>query len=220
MLLAARDEETGQGMSDRQLRDEAVTILIAGHETTANALTWSLYLLAQNRAARDALEAELARVLGGRTPTVDDLPNLKYARAAFEEAMRLYPPAWMIGRAAKQADTFGPYHVPAGEFVLVSPYITHRHPGLWDHVNDYDPSRFIDGRSDALPKFAYVPFGGGPRFCVGATFAMMEGTLLLAAISQRVRVKPLADPPMVPWAMITLRPKFGVRATVEWRANL
>ncbi|QOV87841.1 cytochrome P450 [Humisphaera borealis] len=217
MLLAARDEQTGEGMSRTLLRDEAVTILIAGHETTAIALTWALYLVAKHPAAREALEAELDRVLAGRTPTVDDLPNLKYTRAAIEEAMRLYPPAWMIGRAAIKDDTFGPYTVRGGEFVLVSPFVTHRNAKLWDHVSDFDPGRFIDGRSDALPKFAYLPFGGGLRFCVGATFAMMEATLMLATIAQQVRIEPTEDPPVTPWAMITLRPRHGVMATLKWR---
>lgn len=219
MLLAARDEQTGQGMSRRLLRDEAVTILIAGHETTANALTWALYLLAKHPQARADLEAELDRVLAGRTPTFEDLPNLKYTRAVIEEAMRLYPPAWMIGRAAVKDDAFGPYTVRGGEFVLVSPFVTHRNEKLWDHVDDFDPSRFIDGRSDALPKFAYLPFGGGLRFCVGATFAMMEATLMLSTIAQQVRIVPTETPPVVPWAMITMRLKHGVTATLDWRAN-
>lgn len=217
LLLAARDEETGRGMSDQLLRDEAVTTLIAGHETTANALTWAIYLLATNPRTLEALEAEVDQVLRGRTPTVDDLPKLPYTRAAIEEAMRLYPPAWMIGRAAKEADVLGPYSVDAGDFVLVSPYVTHRNPNVWDDVDTFDPTRFIDGRSDALPKFSYIPFGGGQRFCIGATFAMIEATLILAMIAQAARIRPLPDPPVVPWAMITLRVKNGVRAKIDWK---
>lgn len=217
MLLAARDEETGEGMSDKLLRDEAVTILIAGHETTAIALTWALYLLAKHPNYRDALEAEIAGAIGDRTPTVDDLPNLKMTRAVIEESMRLYPPAWMIGRCAREPDTFGPYSVGGGEFVLVSPFVTHRNEKLWDKPDEFDPTRFLDGRSDALPKFAYLPFGGGLRFCIGATFAMMEATLILAMIARAVRIEPTENPPVEPWAMITMRPRNGVMARLAWR---
>jgi cytochrome P450 len=216
MLLNARDEETGQGMSDKQLRDEAVTILIAGHETTANALTWAFYLLSENPRTFEALRSELTLALNGRVPTFDDLPKLPYARAVFEESMRLYPPAWMIGRCAKSQDTIGNYLVPAGTFVLVSPYVTHRHPALWDNPDQFDPSRFIDGRADALAKFAYVPFGGGQRFCIGSNFALMEGTLLLATIAQACRLTTDAGFIPEPYAMITLRPKTGLPMTAVW----
>ena len=216
MLMSARDEQTGEGMSDRLLRDEAVTILIAGHETTANALTWAFYLLSKYPAALATLREELANVLGGRAPTVDDLPKLRYARAVLEETMRLFPPAWMIGRAAREADAIGPYHIPAKSFVLVSPYVTHRHPRLWDNPEGFDPTRFLDGRFESLPKFSYLPFGGGTRFCIGATFAMMEATMVLATVAQACRLHLVPGFPVEPYAMITLRPKYGMKTTLRW----
>jgi cytochrome P450 len=216
MLMSARDEETGQGMSDKQLRDEAVTILIAGHETTANALTWTFYLLSKYPGAYRELREELDRVLNGRTPTFEDLPKLTFTRAVIEESMRLYPPAWMIGRSAVNDDVVGDYLIQGKTFVLVSPYVTHRHPGLWDNPEGFDPHRFLDGRADALPKFAYLPFGGGPRFCIGATFAMMEATLLLATIAQAVRLDLVGGFPVETFAMITLRPKHGLLMAPKW----
>lgn len=217
LLIAARDEQTGEGMSDQLLRDEAVTTLIAGHETTANALTWALHLVSEHPPVREKLEAEVDRVLTGRVPTAADLPALPYTRAVLQETMRLYPPAWMIGRAAREADVLGPYTIGAGEFALVSPYVTHRNPNLWENPSAFDPERFIDGRADALPKFSYLPFGGGQRFCIGSHFAMLEATLILAMIAQAARNQSLPDPPVVPWAMITLRPLHGVRAKIGWR---
>jgi cytochrome P450 len=216
MLMSARDEQTGEGMSDKQLRDEAVTILIAGHETVANTLTWAFHLLGEHPQIFDELRAELDQMLSGRPPTFEELPKLSFTRAVIEESMRLYPPAWMIGRAAKDADVIGRFLVPAGTFVLVSPYVTHRHPGLWDEPDRFDPRRFLDGRSDRLPKFAYLPFGGGQRFCIGSNFAMMESTLLLATIAQRVRLSPVPGFDVEPFAMITLRPKHGLRMTAAW----
>lgn len=212
MLLCARDEQTGEGMNDRQLRDEAVTILIAGHETTANALTWTLCLLSKHPNTRRELRAELDRILNGRVPTVDDLPKLVYTRMVLDESMRLYPPAWMIGRCAKRDDAIGPFSVRAGEFVLISPYVTHRHPALWPNPEGFDPTRFAPdaGPAHALPKFAYLPFGGGQRFCIGATFALMQATLMLATICQRCELDLVGGYEPEPFAMITLRPKPGV----------
>jgi cytochrome P450 len=218
MLMSARDEQTGEGMSDKQLRDEAVTILIAGHETVANTLTWAFHLLGQYPRAFEELRAEVERTLNGRPPTFEDLPKLALTRATIEESMRLYPPAWMIGRAAQDRDVIGRFLVPAGTFVLVSPYVTHRHPGLWDEPDRFDPRRFLDGRADRLPKFAYLPFGGGQRFCIGSNFAMMEATLLLATIAQRVRLTPVPGFKVEPFAMITLRPKHGLKMTATWDA--
>jgi cytochrome P450 len=216
MLMAARDEQTGQGMSDLQLRDEAVTNLIAGHETTANALTWAFYLLSQHPETFAKLKLELASVLGGRTPTAEDLPRLAYTRAVIEETMRLYPPAWMIGRAARKADVIGPFIIPAGTFVLVSPYVVHRHPRLWGNPEVFDPMRFVDGRSESVPKFSYLPFGGGQRFCIGANFAMMEAVLILATVAQRCQLDLAPGAVVEPYAMITLRPRYGLKMTVRW----
>jgi cytochrome P450 len=216
MLMAARDEQSGQGMSDLQLRDEAVTNLIAGHETTANALTWTFYLLSQHPEAFAQLRSELASVLGGQTPSAEDLPRLAYTRAVIEESMRLYPPAWMIGRAARNDDVIGPFIIPGGTFVLVSPYVTHRHPGLWGNPEVFDPMRFVDGRSESLPKFSYLPFGGGQRFCIGANFAMMESVLILAMVAQACQLDLARGALVEPYAMITLRPRYGLKMTVRW----
>ena len=219
MLLSARDEQTGEGMSDLQLRDEAVTILIAGHETTANALTWALWLLGEHPAIQDDLFREAAGVLQDRSASADDLANLKLTRAVIEEAMRLYPPAWMIGRHAIKDDVVGPYTIRAGEFALISPYLTHRHPRLWDSPLTFDPQRFLDGRTEKLAKFTYLPFGGGMRFCIGANFAMMQTTLMLATMIRRVRFERVTDQKVVPYAMITLRPKHGIKMRVLSRVE-
>lgn len=217
MLLSARDEQTGEGMSDLQLRDEAVTILIAGHETTANALTWAVWLLGEHPQVQDQLFAEVNSVLGDRTASFEDMPNLKFTRAVVEESMRLYPPAWMIGRHAVKDDIVGPYQIRAGEFALVSPYMTHRHPRLWDNPTKFDPTRFLDGRSERVPKFSYIPFGGGMRFCIGANFAMMQAVLMLATMIQRVQFDRVAEQKVEPYAMITLRPKNGIQVHVSPR---
>lgn len=217
MLLEARDDQTGETMSDKQLRDEAVTILIAGHETTANALTWAAYLLSRHPDVQAKLNEEVTRLLGNRAPGYEDWQNLKYTRAVVDEAMRLYPPAWMIGRKCMKDDVIGPYSVKGGEFVLVSPYMTHRNPKLWDHPDSFDPDRFLDGRSDGLPKFSYLPFGGGMRFCIGANFALMQATLMLARMAQRCEFSFVEDQKVVPYAMITLRPRYGIRLGVQRR---
>jgi cytochrome P450 len=211
MLLNAKDDETGATMSDQQLRDEAVTILIAGHETTANVLAWALYLLGQHPAIQNQVREEVRGVLQGRPPTADDVPRLPLARAVADETMRLYPPAWMLARRAMADDALGPYAVRGGEFVLISPYVTHRHPGLWDNPAGFDPHRFLDGRAERQPKFAYLPFGGGQRFCIGANFASMQSVLMLAGILQRYELTPAPGHQVVPYAIITLRPKYGIR---------
>ncbi len=211
MLLSARDEQTGEGMSDLQLRDEAITILIAGHETTANVLTWALYLLGKHPEIQHQVFDEVAGVLRGSPPTAADAARLPLTTAVVNEAMRLYPPAWMLGRSARQDDVLGDFQVRAGQFVLVSPYLTHRHPGLWDHPTEFDPTRFLDGRSDKLPKFSYLPFGGGQRFCIGSHFAAMQSTLMLSAIIQRYALSVVPEHPVKPYAMITLRPKWGIK---------
>jgi cytochrome P450 len=215
MLMNARDEETGQGMSDQQLRDEAVTILIAGHETTANVLSWALYLLGKHPDIQQQARDEIRGVLAGRPPVAEDVPKLPLIRAIADEAMRLYPPAWMLGRYAVADDVIGPYAVKGGEFVLISPYITHRHPDLWDNPTGFDPQRFLDGRADKLPKFSYLPFGGGQRFCIGANFASMQSVLMLASILQRYELTPVPGDRVIPYAMITLRPKYGIRMTLR-----
>jgi len=222
MLITARDESTGLGMSDRQLRDEAVTILIAGHETSACALTWAMWLLAKNQDVQSKMHAELDglnnKTLNNKTLAFDDLPKLAFTRQIIDEAMRLYPPAWMIGRYAVKSDIVGPYTIRQGQFALISPYWSHRNPHVWENADAFDPDRFAPGRAESIPKFAYIPLGGGSRFCIGANLALMEAVLVLATIAQRYRFKldPAAPEPK-PWAMITLRPRDGLILRMEKR---
>ncbi|MEA2575171.1 MAG: hypothetical protein QOH93_2469 [Chloroflexia bacterium] len=215
MLMQARDAETGEGMNDRQLRDEVITLLLAGHETTANALTWAWYLLSQNPMAARHMREELREVLGGRTPTVADLPNLTYTRMVLDETMRLYPPAWSITRKAVEEDELARYHIPAGAIVSVSPYAMHRHPRYWENPEGFDPERFTPERSAQRPPYAYFPFGGGPRLCIGNNFAIMEGQLLLATIAQRYRLDLVPGHPVVVEPLITLRARYGMRMVLH-----
>ncbi|MCI0648631.1 MAG: cytochrome P450 [Chloroflexi bacterium] len=210
MLMEARDEETGQGMGDKQLRDEIMTLLLAGHETTANTLSWTFYLLSQHPEANQKLQAELATVLGGRSPTVDDLPNLTYTQMVVEEALRFYPPAYGIARTVVAEDEIGGYHVPAGSVVMLSPYLTHHHPDFWPDPERFDPERFRPEAVAARPRYAYIPFGGGPRQCIGSHFALTEAQLILATIAQRCRLELVPGHPVEPDPLITLRPKYGL----------
>lgn len=215
MLLDARDEATGEAMSDRQLRDEVLTIFLAGHETTATALAWTWYLLSKYPAAARRLRAELAEVLGGRSPTVGDMGRLTYTTMVLDEAMRLYPPAWMVTRAAREADSLGGYVIPKDSYVFLSPYVTHRKPSLWEDPEGFDPERFSPERQASMHRFAYFPFGGGPRQCIGNSFAMMEAVLLLATLAQRYRLELVPGHKVEPQPLVTLRPKGGVRVTVH-----
>jgi cytochrome P450 len=217
MLLEARDERTGQGMDRRQLRDEAMTLLFAGHETTATALSWTWWLLGTNAVAESRLHDELDGVLAGRMPEFEDLPNLPYTRMVLQEAMRLYPPAWAISRRAIEDDEVGGYLIPAGTTVLVSPYVTHRNPRYWEHSEIFDPERFLPQRSAGRPEFAYLPFGGGPRKCIGDHYAMTEGVLILATIAQRYRLLPVPEHPVEPQPLLTLKPKRGIFVSLEER---
>jgi cytochrome P450 len=215
MLLSARDADTGEAMTDKQLRDEVLTIFVAGHETTANALAWTFYLLSKYPAAARKIRAELAEVLGGRSPSVDDLPRLKYTSMVLDESMRLYPPAWMFTRAARTDDEIGGYFIPKGSFLFLSPYIVHRKPSLWDDPEGFDPERFAPERAASIPRFAYFPFGGGPRQCIGNTFAIMESVLLLAVFMQKYRLDLVPGHPVEIQPLVTLRPKHGVLMTVH-----
>jgi cytochrome P450 len=217
MLLDARDEETGEGMTDRQLRDELVTILGAGHETTSMALSWTAVLLSRHPGVRRKLEAELDVVLAGRAPGFSDIPKLQYTRMVLEEAMRLYPPAWIVGRNAIDDDEIGGYPIPAASLVFVSPWVTHRHPGLWDNPEGFDPERFAPGADEARPRYAYFPFGGGPHLCIGNSFAMMEATLVLATVAQRFHMDLVPGHPVEPEPMITIRPRHGVMVSLRRR---
>jgi cytochrome P450 len=217
MLLAARDEGDGQGMTDEEIRDEIVTIFLAGHETTATLLSWTWHALSQHREIRRRLEAELAEVLGGRPPTFDDLPRLTYARRILDEALRLYPPAWMFARTAVADDEIGGYAVPAGATIFLSPYVTQRSPEFWPEPEAFDPERFRPEAVEARHKFAYFPFAAGPRKCIGDQFALVESTLLLATISQRYRLRAVPGYTVRPTPLATLRPRPGLLMTLEAR---
>lgn len=218
MLLQARDAETGQGMTDRQLRDEVMNIFLAGHDTTGLVLSWTWYLLAQHPAVERRLHAELRAVLAGRTPTVADLPDLPYTQMVIQESMRLYPPAWMTSRTPLKPDRLGPYDIPAGATILVSPYATHHHPGLWDDPARFDPDRFAPDAVER-PKFAYFPFGGGPRLCIGNHLALMEMQLAVAMIAQQYQLRLVPGHPIEMEPLTTLRPRYGVRMTIQPRSG-
>lgn len=215
LLLQARDEETGEGLSDQELRDEALTIFAAGHETTANALAWTWYLLATHPEARASFHDELDRVLQGRTPSADDLPHLPYTRALFEESLRLYPPAPAVQRKTAAHTTVGGISLPEGAFVLVGTYNLHRHPDYWANPDQFIPERWL-GNEPPTSRYAYMPFGAGPRTCVGLHFASVEGVLLLALIGRLYDLE-LAQEKVEPHLMVTLRPKGGIRMTLRPR---
>jgi len=216
LLMQARDEETGEGMSDQQLRSEVLTFLFAGYETTASALMWTWYLLAQYPQVEKRLRAELTTVLNGRMPAFADLPQLSYTRMVLEESMRVYPPGWGFERKAISDDEIGGYHVPAGSLLLLCPYITHRRLDLWQNPEAFDPERFTPERSLGRPRYAYFPFGGGPRQCIGNEFAMMECQLIVAMTMQRYQLRLVPDHPVEPDAMAaTLRARHGIHMTLH-----
>lgn len=215
MLLNARDEETAEGMSDRQIRDEVMSLLVAGHETTANTLSWLWYLLAQHPAVVARLQSEFDQVLGGRPPTVADLPHLVYTRMVVEEAMRLYPSAWTISRRALAADEIGGYHIPARAIVALSPYTTHRHPAYWPDPERFDPERFTPEQTAARPRFAYFPFGGGARQCIGNEFAMMESLLIVPTVLQQYQMRLVPGHIVETHVVATLRPRHGILVTLH-----
>jgi cytochrome P450 len=216
MLLAARNEDDGSGLSDEQIRDEAMTILLAGHETTANAMAWAFYLLGRHPEVRARFYAQVDDVLGGRDATAADAPRLDYVRAVFAEAMRLYPPAWITARRALAATKLGGYAIARGDIVIASPYVTHRNPQLFEAPDAFDPERFL-GRS--YPKFAYFPFGGGNRICIGERFAWLEGVLVMATVAQRVSLEPVHAGDVETEPLVTLRPKRPIVARVVPRGS-
>ena len=216
MLIMATDVEgDGGGMSDLQLRDETMTLFLAGHETTANALAWTWYLLARNPEVECELHRELDTVLAGRTPTPADYARLPYTEMVLAESMRLRPPAWGIGRYALEDVRVGEWDVPRNGLVIVSPWVTHRDPRFWPDPELFDPLRFTPDAKAARPKTAYFPFGGGTRICIGESFAWMEGVLLLAALAQRWTFERGAD--VEPQALLTLRPKGPMRMRARER---
>jgi cytochrome P450 len=219
MFLSARDEETGTGMTDRQLRDEIMTMLLAGHETTSLALSWTYYLLSQHPEVERGIADEVDRVVGGARPGFAHVDQLTWTRCAIEESLRLYPPAWGFSRLALGDDEIGGYRVPKGSIVFLIPFVIHRRPKLWPDPDRFDPDRFTPERESVRPRFAYIPFGGGPRRCIGNQFAMLEAQLIVAAIAQRFRIELLPGQEIRPEPLITLRPTPGIRARLRRQAR-
>jgi len=215
MLLAARDEATGEGMTDLQLRDEVMTFFLAGHETTAVATSWTWYLLDRHPEVAERLSAEVRAVLGDRPPALDDIPALSYARMVVQEAMRLYPPLWGLSRETIGPDRLGDYDVPGHRIVAMSPYVTHRHPDFWDEPERFDPERFGPEHVAERHRFAYIPFGGGPRLCIGNEFALTEAQVILAMVMQRYRLHRIDTRPIELEPHLTLRPRGGLPMRIE-----
>lgn len=210
MYMEATDADTGEKMTDKQLRDEVMTLILAGHETTANALSWAFYLLSQNPDVRDRMHEEVTRVLGNRTPTFEDVRNLEYTGWVLQEAMRLYPPVWVFERTALSDDEIDGFRIPKGAGVAVSPFVMHRDPAYWENPEKFDPERFSPARSASRSKHLYLPFGGGPRVCIGNMFAMMEAQLILARVAQKYQLAHVVGHPVEPDPVVTLRPKHGM----------
>jgi len=220
LLLAAVDEESGARMSDQQLRDEMMTLFLAGHETTAGALTWTWYLLSRHPEVEARLIDELRTVLAGRAPTAADLPKLPYAEMVIRESMRLYPPAPGFAREPVEDVEIGGYVVPKGSLIIVNTFALHRDPRFFPDPERYGPERFGPGWEERIPRFAYLPFGGGPRVCIGNGFAMMEARLILATIAQRFKLSMTNDAAIKPVQIVTVRPSGPVRMQIEKRAAI
>jgi cytochrome P450 len=216
MLMQARDED-GSRMTDKQLRDEVLTFLLAGHETTALALSWTWHLLGQNPEVEQKLHGELDRVLDGRVPVFADLPALGYTERVIKESLRLYPPAWGLARTVIKEFELGGYRIPAGANVVMSTWVMHHNSRYFPEPEKFEPDRWLPERAQKLPKFAYFPFGGGPRQCIGASFALMEATLLLATIAQKYQFRAEPGHIVTPTPSFTLRPKQGIRMRLEKR---
>jgi cytochrome P450 len=216
MLLAARDED-GSSMDDRQLRDEALTLFLAGYETTANLLAWTWWLLATHPAAEKRLHEELAGVLSRRAPAMDDLPRLPYTDHILTESLRLYPPAWGMARLAIEDHEIAGYPVPAGTGVAIAQWVVQRDPRWFDAPDEFRPERWEGDLQKRLPRFAYFPFGGGPRQCIGNMFALLEAPLVLATVAQRFQLSMEQDADVTPMASITLRPKYGIKVVLHAR---
>ena len=212
LLLEATDPETGQGLSDLEVRANVVTFIGAGHETTANALSWAVYLVSQAPEVRERLEAEI-----DAAGPAEDLAAMPYARAVIEEAMRLYPPVPFMSRSAVAADRIRGFRIPKGSLVMIAPWVLHRHKTLWRDPDRFDPSRFLPGAREAIDRFAYLPFGAGPRICIGAAFSLQEAVLVLAKVVAAVRLEMQPDHEVMPVHRVTLRPSGGLPMTVRLR---
>lgn len=217
MLMQARDEDDNSQMSDRQLRDEVATLMLAGHETTANALSWTWMLLAQHPEVEAKLWDELNTVLGGRLPSIEDLVQLQYANMVIKESMRLYPPVAIFGREAVEDYQLDGYEIPSGCVVMLSQWVMHRHPKYFDNSEEFIPERWENDLEKRLPRGVYIPFGDGPRICIGKGFAMMEAVLILATVAQKYKLTLIEDHPIVPQPSITLRPEHGIKVEITKR---
>ncbi len=217
LLLAVDDEGDGGGMTDEQVRDEAMTLFLAGHETTALALTWMWYLLSQHPEVEARFHAELDETLGDRLPAFEDLPRLRYTEMIMAETLRLYPPAWILARGVLEDCEIGGYRIPERSTIVMSPYVVHRDPRFYPDPERFDPERWTPEAKEARPKFAYFPFGGGNRVCIGEGFAWAEGMLILATLAQRWRLRLAPNHPVEPKALVTLRPKYGMKMIVSSR---
>jgi cytochrome P450 len=218
LLLSAADDRRKTALTPQEVEDEMMTIFLAGHETTGSGLAWSLYALATHPEIRLRLEYELSRTLDGRAPAADDLPNLPYLCMVIDECLRVFPPIWGFTRDAAADDEIGGYHIPAGSSVFVSPYVTHRHPAFWDDPETFDPERFTPAQTAARPRFAYFPFGGGPRQCIGLHMAKLQMQLAVAMIVQRYHFAVVPGHPIERGANVSLRPVHGIRMTLRRRS--
>ncbi|KAM3098583.1 cytochrome P450 [Phormidesmis sp. 146-35] len=215
MLMQIQDADDGSRMSDRQLRDEVATMILAGHETTANTLSWTWMLLSQHPEVRTQLTQELKRVLNGRTPTIADLPQLSYTNSVIKEAMRLYPPATDVSREATQDCEVGGYLIPKGTTLICSQWVMHRDPRYFGNPEKFTPERWADDLEKKLPRGVYFPFGDGPRICIGKSFALMEAALILATIAQKFQLELVSDQAIELQPSITLRPKHGIQVVLK-----
>ncbi|ALF56155.1 cytochrome P450 [Nostoc piscinale CENA21] len=215
MLMEAKDEQTGQQMDDKLLRDEVATLMLAGHETTANTLSWTWMLLAQNPEVRQKLQSELDQVLQGKLPTLENLGKLVYTQQVIKESMRLYPPVSLMGREAAVDTQIGDYEIPQGTSIMISQWVMHRHPKYFENAEAFQPERWTEELEKQLPKGVYIPFGDGPRICIGKGFAQMEAALLLATIAQSFQIDLVPGYPIVPQPSITLRPENGLKVEIK-----
>jgi cytochrome P450 len=216
MLLAVRDEVTGEGMSDKQLQDEVITLLIAGHESVASALAWTWYLLGKHPDIMANVEEELRSVLNGNSPSFEKLPKLEYTRRVIDETLRLYPPALVLLRVALEDDEIDGYFIPKGSTMNLTTFIIHCHPEFWDNPEKFDPDRFLPEKTNLRPKFAYRPFGAGQRICIGKSFALMQAALIMATMLQRFRLELIPNQPIELDTTFALRPKYGIKVKL-WK---
>ncbi len=218
-LMEAADADSGERMTDAQLRDEVVTLMFAGHDTTSSALAFAFHLLARHPQWRAQLEDEVDTVLQGKRPSAADVPRLTRCTLALQETMRLYPPAWLLIREALEDDVIGGFHIPRKTLIGISPHVVHRHPDLWDEPDTFRPERFLPEAVARRPKHAYLPFGAGQRQCIGSNFAMLEATLVLARVLQTYRLERVGDAPLDLEALITLKPKGPMPMRLEVRSG-